>query len=553
MFQSNRILALDVGASKVVLAEFLVDRSGPPQLARYGIGQLGIDPENDSHSSAILVSALRELLREQAIKPAPLYMSISGQTVFPRYVKLPPVTRDKLYQIVRYEAEQNVPFPINEVVWDYQLLSGGESTDTHVMLVAVKVENVTRLTDCVQATHLEPRVVDAAPMALYNAFSYNYPDLDGCTMVLDIGARSSNLIFVEEHRVFTRSVPVAGNAITQEIAKQFNVPFAEAEEAKKAQAQVDLGGNFEGPEDGAGQQISKIVRNVMTRLHAEVNRSINFYRSQQGGSSPSRVFLTGGASIMPYTDVFFRDKLKVEVEYLNPFSRITVAETIDEDRISKDVHLLGEVVGLALRHSTTCPIEINLMPPDLVAVKTFRRRQPYFAAAAAGVVLALLALFGLKQREQAVLKQQLAAVDARIADLQGVQAQLNTVMAGKQDALNKVNDIDDVIDRRTQWIEVLEAVHGCLLDGMWLTGVEPKVMEDGTASILKLSGKGFEDKLAQFDTREATPIEQFRDRLRASVLFNDNTEIVAQPPPGAGAYQRDFTIQVELDKPLKVR
>lgn len=552
MFASNRILTLDVGASKIVLAEFVVERGAVPQLTRYGISQLGIDPENDSHSSAILVSALRELLREQGIKPAPLYMSISGQTVFPRYVKLPPVSRDKLYQMVRYEAEQNVPFPINEVVWDYQLLSGGMDEEAHVMLVAVKVENVTRLTDCVQATHLEPRVVDAAPMALYNAFNHNYPDLEGCTLVLDIGARSSNLIFIEQHRVFTRSVPVAGNAITQEIAKQFNVPFSEAEEAKKASAQVDLGGTYEGPEDGAAQQISKIVRNVMTRLHAEVNRSINFYRSQQGGSAPARVFLTGGASIMPYTDVFFRDKLNVEVEYLNPFARITVAGTIDEDRIGKDVHLLGEAVGLALRHSTTCPIAINLMPPDIVAMKTFRRRQPYFAAAALGVVLTLLTLWGLSRRTQAVLDRQLGVVNSRVAELDAVQGQLNAAKADKEQALGKVNDIADLVTRRTQWIVNLQAIHGCLLDGMWLTGMEPQPGPDGTVLTVQISGKGFEDKLAAYDTPEGTAIEQFRDRLRASGPFTEKTDITELPPSAAGDYRREFKIQLELTTPLKL-
>ena len=554
MLRSKRILAVDVGASKVVLAEFEAVRGSPPQLLRYGIAHLGINPEHDSHTPAILVTSLRELLREHAIKPAPVYLSISGQAVFPRFVKLPPVSsRDKLDQIVLYEAEQNVPFPINEVVWDYQLLPTQSETDLHVMLVAVKVENVTRLTDCMQATHLEPRVVDAAPMALYNALCHNYPDLEGCTMLLDIGARSSNLIFAEEHRVFTRSVPVAGNTITQEIAKQLNISFAEAEELKKAHAQVDLGGNFEGGAEGPGLQISKIVRNVMTRLHAEVNRSINFYRSQQGGGAPLRVYLAGGTSIMPYTDVFFRDKLNVEVEYFNPFARIPVAPSIDEEQIGRDVHLLGEAVGLALRHNTDCPVAINLMPPDLVALKTFRKRQPYFAAAAAGVVLALLTLWGLSRREHALLKGQLARVNGRLAELSGVQGRLDTAAAGRADALNKANDVAAIINRRSGWITILETLHASLLDGMWITGLTPTVEENGTAVKLTMTGKGFEDELAHYDLQATTAIEQFRDRLRKTALFSEQTEITAQPPSAPGDFRRDFTIELVLEKPLKVR
>jgi len=547
---ANRILAVDVGASKVVLAEFAVDKNRPPQLARYGIGQLGIDPESDTHSSALLVSTLRELMREHAIRPARLYLSISGQAVFPRYVKLPPVTRDKLLQMVRYEAEQNVPFPINEVVWDYQLLPGESALDNNVMLVAVKVESVTRLTDCMQVSRLEPQVVDAAPMALYNAVRYNYPDEGGCELVLDIGARSSNLIFVEERRIFSRSVPVAGNAVTQEIAKQLDMSFDEAEELKKAQAQVDLGGNYEGPADEQAERVAKIVRSVMTRLHAEVNRSINFYRSQQEGSPPSRVLLTGGASITPYTDVFFEDKLQVPVEYLNAFQNITVGEEIDTDRINGDLHLMGEVTGLALRHATSCPIEINLMPPDLVAIKTFRRRQPFFAAAALGVVLGLLAFWGYSRKAQAARDHQLAVVKSDIEALTDVQDRLSTAVADREAIETKVNDIADIIDRRSRWVELLDAIQASLLDGMWLTGLEP-VFKDGEAVEILISGTGFHDKLKTYETGDLTAIEVFRDKLRASEAFTEETEILRQPPLGPGGYARDFKMSVRLAHALK--
>ena len=109
MFKSDRIIALDIGASKVIVAEFMAAKTGVPELLNYGIGSLDISPESDSDISAFIVSAIRGIIREKGIKPAPLLMTLSGQTVFPRYVKLPPVTRDKVQQIIRYEAEQNVP------------------------------------------------------------------------------------------------------------------------------------------------------------------------------------------------------------------------------------------------------------------------------------------------------------------------------------------------------------------------------------------------------------------------------------------------------------
>jgi hypothetical protein len=147
---------------------------------------------------------------------------------------------------------------------------------------------------------MEPEIVDVAPMALYNAVRYNYPDLAGCTMVLDIGARTSNLLFIEESRIFSRSIPVAGNTVTQEIAKELDVSAEEAERLKTENSVVGLGGVYAGPDGAAADLISKVVRNVVTRLHAEVNRSINFYRSQQGGNARSDSSRMADSSNLPH-------------------------------------------------------------------------------------------------------------------------------------------------------------------------------------------------------------------------------------------------------------
>ena len=142
MARTHRIIALDVGASKIVIAEFAVSKDGAPELTNYGIGDLGIQLDSETDPSSYVVSTIRGLMREHNIKAAPLLMTISGQMVFPRYVKLPPVTRDKLMQMIHYEAEQNVPFPIEEVAWDYQMIGDTGSGEQNVILVAVKIENV---------------------------------------------------------------------------------------------------------------------------------------------------------------------------------------------------------------------------------------------------------------------------------------------------------------------------------------------------------------------------------------------------------------------------
>lgn len=544
MLRSDRIIALDIGASKLVMAEFLVEKGSPIQLMDYGIERLDVDPEKETDASAYIVSAIRELMRRKSIKPAPLLMTVSGQAVFPRYVPLPPVARDKLLQIISYEAEQNVPFPIDEVVWDYQLM-GGEESELNVMLVAAKIESITRLTDCVQAANLEPEIVDVAPMAIYNAVRYSYPDLRGCTMILDIGARSTNLVFGEGNRIFSRSIPVAGNTLTHELMKDFDISFAEAEELKKTNAFVAFGGVYAGPESETADRVSKIVRNVITRLHAEINRSINFYRGQQKGSPPSMVLLTGGSSIIPYMDTFFREKLKVEVEYLNPFVNIAASPSLSDEQIAGDMHLLAEVVGLALRRGLTCPVEINLMPPELVARKTFRRRQPFLALSAIGLVLIMFCWWGYVLRMQSTLGAKVAKVEEKIGAVRSVLGRLESIRQDKEIVTGKIDSVLDVIGRRTAWVEMIDAIHGCMLDGMWLTSVRPAIKDDLLTDI-RVSGKGFVDKL------DVPAIEGFAEKLKQSRFFSDDSKIIKLPVVGSKDVVREFTIELVLEKPLRL-
>jgi type IV pilus assembly protein PilM len=546
VFSSDRILALDIGTSRLVLAEFLAPRGGVPQLVRYGIGAYDTGASGEADSSAYIVAALRQVLRETQIRPAPLHLSISGQAVFPRFVKLPPVARDKVQQIIRYEAEQNVPGSIDEVVWDHQVLGSAEpDRELDVMLVAVKTETVTRLTDCVLAAGLEPEIVDVAPLAVCNTVRFNDPEMRGCVMVLNIGARSTDLIFVEEDRLFNRTIPVAGNAITQEIAREFDVGAEEAEALKRRHAFVGLGGVYAGPEDEVADRVSRVVRNVFTRLHAEVNRSISFYRGQQGGSPPSRVLLCGGSSRIPHLDTFLREKLKADVEYLNPFERISVGPGVSNERVQEDMHLLAEVAGLSLRRSLSCPVEINLLPPALRARQDLRRRMPFFAVAAAGVVLTVLAwglFFHVMSGVQSGWNSRLASRKEHGQDL---DRRLDGAQKALDDAQRDFNAVAALVDQRTRWIEWIEALHACMpAEGLWLRSLAPEEL-DGRLHI-RISGRAFEDLLQAASTNRASGVVGFLEGLRRHPLFAPETSITELPAPAVDAYARDFTIRVAL-------
>jgi type IV pilus assembly protein PilM len=549
MFGSKRILCLNIGSHNVTLAEFSVS-GGDPELLNYVVRPLGIEPGDDIGRALAISEAVGNAMATQHIKPGPLNVAISGQVVFPRFVKLPPLAGDRIEQIVQYEAEQNVPFPIDEVVWDYQLIDTGEAEQS-AMLVAVKSEIVEELTSAIEDAGLEPDIVDVAPLALHNATAYNYADTGECVTVLDIGARSTNLVFIEGPRVFSRSIPVAGNAITQELMKEFNLSFQDAEDLKIEKSTVGQGGAVGSSGDDIADQVSKNVRSVMTRLHAEINRSINFYRGQQGGSAPARVLLTGGSSVISDMDTFFSEKLGLEVEMLNPFREVPVADTIDGEQIERDVSLLGEVVGLALRRTPHSPSEINLMPRELVARKAFRGRIPFFAVATIAVIAAVVLWWAHFGRLAESMGRREAAIEEKIGAVRKDEQNLTRARKKSTIAYEKAQILMDLIHSRAGVSRVVGEIRSRLLDGMWLTAIEPEYDESRTKiRAMFITGYGYADRLKKYDAGGGNPIEHFRDQLRESELFKaDGTEVRNQGMV-EGDFARQFQIRVALETPM---
>ena len=561
MSKGHRILALDIGAGSIKLAEFASTRNGSVELLNFGVSSLGADSASDAERIAVITATIKELMHDCHIKPGPVLLSVSGQSVFSRFVKLPPVDKDKVYQIIMYEAQQNVPFPINEVVWDYQLIGRGEG-ELDVMLAAIKADIIVGLTDAVDAAGLQTDLVDVAPMALYNAVRFNYNDSAGCTLVVDIGARSTDLIFMEQGRVFIRSVPVAGNSITQQVMREFELSHDDAEEMKKAHAFVAFGGAYEDPKSEVAGKVSKIVRNVMTRMHAEIDRSIKFYRTQQNGMQPSLVLLTGGSAMIPYLDSFLKEKLKVDVDYLNPFINVPVSQAIPNDHIGKHTHELSQVVGLALRKALTCPIEINLLPPKVVAEKDFRRRQPMLVLAAIGVaaMVGLWAVFFARIATQADERREL--VQTKVAELEAIETPLKVMEREIVTYQDKLNDLGQVVAKRTSWLTLLSDVQKALPPDLWIVQFTPNRVTQsaratgpsatgepdvsiGSITGLTVRGMGYIDKVQSPDD-----IYRFRDNVKQSELFSDRTEFISLPPPAAGEYTREFTLSIVLENPL---
>ena len=387
-----RITSLNLGTQTVGLAEFQRAENGGVMLNAYKLTEIHSDPSAEAARLPQTRLAIDEMKSALKLKGGPVNYAISGQNIFARFVKLPPVAEDKVESIIGFEAQQNVPFPIEEVVWDYQLVGGsrdGKDGQVEVVLVAIKADLLDDINAATESGGFRTQVVDAAPMALYNAFRYNYADLPGCSLLVDLGARTTNLIFIEPGKVFSRSIPIGGNTITGNLAKEFQESFAAAEDRKKNKGYVSLGGAYADDKDPDVAKEAKIIRNAMTRLHAEISRSINFYRAQQAGTAPARIFLCGGTANLPYLREFFSEKFQLPIEFFNPLRNVTVTPNVNVEEVVKNAHQLGELVGLSLRSINNCPMELNLRPSSVINAQKIAARRPYFVAAGLCLLLAL--------------------------------------------------------------------------------------------------------------------------------------------------------------------
>ena len=531
-----RILTLNVGAAKAVLAEYQIGGKGSLALTAYGMGDLpAVDVESAGSMQASLTPVLRELMRANGIKSAPLVMSLSGRMVFQRFAKFPNVSAEKLEELVHYEVEQNVPFPVDEVVCDHQFLGETPEGDQAAMIVAAKLDQVREVTDAVRAAGLSPKVVDVSPMAVYNALKASQPGLTGCTIVLDMGSKTTNLVIIENEKIYNRSISVAGNTVTKEIAQTFGCTFEEAEQLKVERGYVSLGGVME-DEDEVSDRVSKVARSVLTRLHAEISRSINVFRSQQGGSAPARLFLTGGGSRLPQTDEFFRETLQVEVSYLNPFAVAKVGPKLKSKPLEDDAFSLVESVGLALRFAGRAAMQLNLLPPELVDAAKMRARIPFLVAGAVAFLGALGAGVFIEGHGKDVAEAKLECVKARNDALRSLDTRLKAEQKAFAAEAEKCDAFQKLLLSRVESLVRLDTVRRSRVPGMWIVSWEPP--KDGD-SPTKVTIRGWRDQMSAEERKyaevnagkKATAAEIVQTALKsrsAAVVVPDSVKIVSQ-------------------------
>ena len=516
MAKENRVLTIDVGGDNLKMAEFSFAPEGGIVLTGFAFRHF--DAKNESDGAPGFAQVYREMLAENNFTARSVRLSLAAQNSFQRLSKLPPMvgSRSTLDKVVEYEAKQTVPYSMSEVEWGYQLIhhewqetvtetaEDGTTAEQTVdrseyesLFVAMKTEEITKYTDVIEDSGREVLSVDIAPVVLFNAAkAAQQVGNDECVLLLNIGGSVSSLMISDRNRAFMRSIPIGGDTITNQIAKEFGISFGDAEELKRRHGFVALGGAYEAPESELAATISKVARTIMTRLHGEVSRSINVWRSQHGGSQPTRVLLSGGGSTMLYVTDFFQEKLRIPVGYLNTFGAITIAPNVDKEALQLVAPMFQELIGMSLRSITQCPIDISLLPRAIRAQRELNRKKPYFYVSAIGVVVCL-AIFALgvtklldfEQRRISRTEEEVKKVNTKVTAINGMVSQLNSARGEFEEAVG-------MLKNRDLWTEMLRELQSITPNGMWYIVVEG-VGDEQQNDVGQNQGDGGEDQPQQ--------------------------------------------------------
>jgi type IV pilus assembly protein PilM len=347
--RSKDVIGLDIGSSFVKVVQL---KEGKHGYALVNFGMIGLPPEtivdNAIMNSAAVVEVIKELINSTRIKEKKVVMGLSGHSVIIKKITLPSMSQEQLEEAIHWEAEQYIPFDINDVNMDVTILNPNSTVagQMDVLLVAAKKEMVQDYVSIAVEAGLIPTIIDVDVFALQNMFEINYEMAPNETLVLcNIGAATTNLNIINNGiSLFSRDLSVGGNMITEEIMKGLNISFEEAEALK-------VGGHTTADGDSVvPQEVEKIIQSVADMIANEIQRSIDFYTATTADSSISRIYVCGGSAKVASILRILEARLNIPVELINPFRNIEIDERkFDMEYIQNIAPMASIAVGLGIR------------------------------------------------------------------------------------------------------------------------------------------------------------------------------------------------------------
>jgi type IV pilus assembly protein PilM len=403
-------LVLDIGTSAIRLCELTQTKSGY-QLTRYLQREFNSDPAlDDAAKKELKVKALQELLKESKIRTKKTVFSVPGQSVFTRTRALPPVPEYKVTQIVRYEIQQQIPFSLDQIAMDYQVLDRTTAGGYEVLMAAIKVDVVDKHLEVLEACKRTVDIVDVSPLAAYNWLKHTqeFGDHGECIALIDLGATTTDIVIEREGQFrFTRPLNIGGNDITKALAAKFAMNFSDAERGKRERCAAPTGDpNRDGP-------TGEVIGAVLQRLVGEIMRSFAYFRSLPGGGQVNRVILCGGGACLRNIIPYLQRALGLEVRIAQPLAGLAIAPGAQS--VNERPEQACIVLGLSLRCCEPAKIEINLIPPRVLEAARRKEQIFYWTLSLATLALIMASVIPVSANENKLVLKELETFKQVIA------------------------------------------------------------------------------------------------------------------------------------------
>jgi type IV pilus assembly protein PilM len=399
MAKVQAVWAIDIGqvalkALKVLPGE-TPDSLVVEEMARIPYQGDKILSQPDAEPDELVRMALIEFLEKHDTKGTRIAIGVPGQKGLIKFIKLPPVEKKRIPDIVQFEAKQQIPFPLNEVVWDYQQLASDDDdmdddddemsfTMAEVGLFAMKREEINKALFPLRRLGMEPDIVQMTPIAIYNFANYELikgRGEKGPIVVLDMGADKTELVITDGNRIWQRNVPIGGNHFTRALTKELKMVFAKAEATKK---------NAAGSPDM--KAVFTAMKSVFKDFATEIQRSIGFYKSVNKGSQIKKIFGVGNGFKLPGLTEFLKQELDLPVQALTEFVGLS-GEGVSDPEFASNVASFALPYGLAVQAFDAHSVKTSLLPPDIKQARLVRKKKPLVLAASLLFMLGFTALF----------------------------------------------------------------------------------------------------------------------------------------------------------------
>ncbi|MDI1249924.1 MAG: pilus assembly protein PilM [Lacunisphaera sp.] len=471
---STRTVILDCGASRTALGIF--SRKGHrPRLEDCAVVNFPVTSSSEDTWLENTANALRSL-RARVKTVGPVVLVLPAHLALTKFIKTPRVGPAQREKIIRFEAGENIPYALADVVWD-SVVAGERAGELVVLLAASKLEAVEPLCAAVQAAGFEPRLVLPTPLATLAAHRLVHPAQIGSSLVLNIGARSTVLLLVESTGFMARTLALGGNSVTQQIAESQDCDPGEAEAIKLAERNAGL--------------TADARETFATRLAQEITRSVLHFRRQSDMAQPDRVHLSGGGARLAGLAEALAAKLKVPVDHLEALGSVEVARGSAPDDVAGPGSTLADLVGAAATQLQPDQPVLNLLPPKWRRQENHRRRQPWLIAAAVLAVAALLPPVFYYRAINSAVRHKIAAIEHEIAPLREREARIRIDLAQLGEFQRQADWLQAVHDRRASWLTLCADLQERLVrvEDVWLERLQVTPQEDGGPARLHLSGR----------------------------------------------------------------